>query len=280
MYDEIRYEVEGPMALVTLSRPEAMNAWTDTMAKELRDAVERAEADPEVVAIVITGEGRGFCAGADLRALSSIAAGNRDAVRGAAGSRADAPAAEEPDDFAGTYTYLLATSKPVIAAVNGAVAGMAVALILSCDLRFMADDAVVLTAFSQRGLVAEWGSSWLLPRLVGPANALDMFFSSRKVGGQEAARIGLVNASMPGDQLLDHCRAYVQHLADHCSPSSMAAMKRQVYEQLHRGLGAAEVDSVRLMLGTFTQPDFAEGVDAFLSKRPPQFRRLPVEGSA
>ena len=166
----------------------------------------------------------------------------------------------------------------MIAAINGAVAGMAVPIALGCDLRFMADDAVFLTAFSQRGLIAEWGLSWLLPRLVGPAVALDLLFSSRKVRGEECARLGLVNASMPGDELLGFCRQYVEDLAARCSPTSMAIMKRQVYEQLHGGgaatLGPAELESQQLMVESFGRPDFPEGVQSFLQKRPPKFGRL------
>jgi enoyl-CoA hydratase/carnithine racemase len=155
---------------------------------------------------------------------------------------------------------------------------MAVPFVLCCDLRFMSADAVVLTAFAQRGLIAEWGLSWLLPRLVGPAVALDLLFSSRKVGGEEAARLGLVNACLPADELLTHCIEYVQGLAERCSPASLSIMKRQVYEQLHAGLGRAERDSQRLMVESFGRPDFAEGVSSFLEKRAPAFGRLPGQG--
>jgi enoyl-CoA hydratase/carnithine racemase len=286
-YEQIRYEVTDPVGLITLDRPEAMNAWTDQMAGDVRAAVEAAEADPAVVAIVVTGAGRGFCAGADMKLLSSIAGGDGDGPGRAeaarlAGASADQPAAptggSAGGDFDGAFTYLLATTKPIIAAINGPVAGMAVPFVLCCDLRFMSADAVVLTAFAQRGLIAEWGLSWLLPRLVGPAVALDLLFSSRKVGGEEAARIGLVNACLPADELLPHCMEYVQHLAQACSPASLAIMKRQVYEQLHVGLGRAERDSQRLMVESFGRPDFAEGVSSFLEKRPPAFGRLPREG--
>jgi enoyl-CoA hydratase/carnithine racemase len=133
---------------------------------------------------------------------------------------------------------------------------------------------VLLTAFAQRGLIAEWGLSWLLPRLVGSAAALDLLLSSRKVKGPEAAAMGLVNASMPGDQLLDHCRAYVRDIAERCSPTSLAIMKRQVYEQLHAGLGPAEKEAQRLMVESFGRPDFKEGVQSSLEKRPPSFERL------
>jgi enoyl-CoA hydratase/carnithine racemase len=272
-YTEIRYEVEDPVATITLDRPEALNAWTMRMAAEVRHAVARAEADPAVVGIVITGAGRAFCAGADMHMLSGIA--------DSGGTQQELPAElavppdpDRPADLDGEYTYLLACPKPVIAAINGAVAGMAVPIALCCDIRFMAEDAVLLTAFAQRGLIAEWGLSWLLPRLVGPGVALDLLFSSRKVSGTEAAQLGLVNAALPGDELPGHARRYIEDIAERCSPTSLAIMKRQVYSQLMAGLGEAERESRRLMLESFGRPDFAEGVQSFLQKRPPRFGRL------
>ena len=265
-YDQILFDIDDPVATITLNRPEALNAWTQTMAEEVRDAVGAAERDPAVVGIVVTGAGRGFCAGADMNDLSALS--------GADSSAADAPTrpprVEAPgdpswgDDLRGTYTYMMSVPKPVIAAINGPVAGMGVPIVLACDLRFMNAETVLTTSFAQRGLVAEWGLSWLLARLVGPAHALDLLFSARRVRGDEAARIGLVNRALPADEVLPAAQEYVRQLARSSSPSSMAVMKRQVYTELHAGLGAAERRAIELMAESFTRPDFAEGVKSYL----------------
>lgn len=277
-YEEIIYEVDDPVATITLNRPQALNAWTDRMGLEVRHAVAAAEKDPRVVGIVITGAGRGFCAGADMNRLSAVSAGTY------AAEPLPDDLASEPGDpsfgddlHLGTHTYLLSVPKPVVAAINGPVAGMAVPIVLACDLRFMAEDAVLVTAFAQRGLVAEWGISWLLPHLVGPAVALDLLFSSRKVTGVEAAALRLVNAALPRDQVLAHAKQYVRDLAVTSSPASMAIMKRQVYQQLHAGLHEAEREARQLMLESFGRPDFREGVSSFVERRPPSFKRLARE---
>jgi enoyl-CoA hydratase/carnithine racemase len=233
VYDEILYEVDDPVATITLNRPDSLNAWTNRMGTEVRHAIATAEADPAVVGIVITGAGRAFCAGADMKTLTSITEGGT--LEPDDGDLAPAPTeAPRPADLDGEYTYLLGCPKPIIAAINGACAGMAVPIALSCDLRFMAEDGVILTAFAQRGLIAEWGLSWLLPRVVGSAHAMDLL----------------------------------------CSPTSISIMKRQVYGQLHAGLGPAELESRRLMVESFSRADMKEGVQSFLEKRPPSFERL------
>jgi enoyl-CoA hydratase/carnithine racemase len=281
VYEEILYEVDDPVATITLNRPSTLNAWTDRMGFEVRHAVARAERDPAVVGIVITGAGRGFCSGADMSRLAAVSAGDlsTESTAGQLASEPGDPAFGE-DLHDGAHTYLLSVPKPVVAAINGPVAGMAVPIVLACDLRFMAQDAVLITAFAQRGLVAEWGIGWLLPRLVGTGAALDLLFSSRKVTGTEAAALGLVNAALPAGEVLGHAQQYVRNLAATSSPASMAIMKRQVYQQLHAGLLGAEREARELMLESFGRPDFREGVRSFTERRPPRFDRLPAAPSS
>jgi enoyl-CoA hydratase/carnithine racemase len=279
-YEHILFEIEDPVAIITLNRPEQLNAWTQTMANEVRDAIGRAEADPHVVGIVLTGAGKGFCAGADMKGLAAASGadggGGRSGAPDVVNPTKEAPAPGDPsvgDDLRGTYTYFMSVPKPIIAAINGAVAGMGVPIVLGCDLRFMNENAVITTSFSQRGLVAEWGLSWLLTRIVGPSNALDLLYTSRKVKGEEAARIGLVNRSLPGEDVLPAAIDYIRDLAIGSSPASMAAMKRQVYRDLNQNLGPAQDEALELMKASFTRPDFAEGVKSFLERRPPEFPR-------
>jgi enoyl-CoA hydratase/carnithine racemase len=280
-YDEVIYEVDDPVATITLNRPDVLNAFTTRMGEELRLAVGEAERDPRVVGIILTGAGRGFCAGADMNMLSGISAGGSDSnaadsARGSDSAAIDTGDASWGDDLRGTYTYLMSVPKPIIAAINGPIAGMAVPIALACDLRFMANEAILTIAFSQRGLIAEWGVSWLLPRLVGSGMALDLLFSSRKINGVDCERIGLVNRAVDGD-VVKPAREYIEDLAARCSPSSLAVMKRQVYQQLHKGLGPAELEAQALMVESFGRPDFGEGVKSFLEKRPPNFQRLPKD---
>jgi len=274
MYEQIRYEVSDPVATITLSRPRVLNAWTQRMAAEVKHALAAAEVDPAVVAIVITGAGRGFCSGADLHALQAISEGAETAPKIPPELEADPGDPTVGEDFRGTFTYLLSIRKPIIAALNGPVAGMALPIICCCDLRIASERASFVSAFSQRGLIAEWGSAWLLPRLIGPSAALDLLLSSRRVGADEALRLGLVNRVVPHEALLDAARSYVEDLAANCSPTSLRIMKRQVYQQLSRELGPSEREAIELMRESFEQPDFKEGVNAFLEKRAPGFARV------
>ena len=272
-YKQILYDVSDPVATITLNRPKSLNAWTNRMGAEVQHAVAQAEADKSVVVIVITGAGRGFCAGADLKGLDALSSGERDNSRDA-GLDSTPGDPEMSDSFHGTYTYLASVRKPIIAAINGPCAGMAIPISLFCDMRFASDRATFTTAFSRRGLIAEWGVSWILPRLVGPAHAMDLLFSARKFDAAEAARIGLVNRVLPHDELLPFVREYAEDLAANASPSSVRVMKRQIYEHMTESLGDAHADAVRLMVESFDRPDFREGVQSFLQKRPPKFDRV------
>lgn len=269
-YQAITYEVDDPVALITLNRPEALNAWVPRMDHEIRDAISKAEADPAVVGIVITGAGRGFCAGADMQGLGELA----DREPGAAGDDAASPEPAAEGDFAGRFTYMLASPKPIIAAVNGPVAGMGYPFAMAADIRVGTPKSLFVTAFAHRGLIAEWGLSWLLPKAIGPSAALDLLFTSRRVDGEEAHRLGLLNHLVAEEELVTFCREYVEQLAAKGSPASYAIMKRQIYEHQHRGLGPAEAEAERLMRESFNRPDFGEGVRSFVEKRPPEFPRI------
>ena len=274
MYQDLLYRVEDPIATISFNRPDRLNAMTNRMTDELKHAVAQAEADERVVAIVLTGEGRGFCAGADLQGLKAIGEG-KGFGEGADLAASPGDASMGPN-FQGPYAYLFSVRKPVIAAVNGPCAGLGFAVMCFADLRFASDRAIFSTAFSRRGLIAEWGIGWTLPRLVGPAVALDLLFSARRCDAAEAERIGLVNRTLPHDELLPFVRAYAQELADNVSPTSLAIMKRQIYTRLEAELGVSLDESIRLMTESFRRPDFPEGVNSYLEKRQPKFARIKI----
>jgi len=263
MSEVVTKSVEAGVALLTLNRPERLNAWTPELGSTYFDLLEECAADPEIRAIVVTGEGRGFCAGADMQDLQALGSGDIDGAE----RRAD----ERPQTFPTTIP------KPIVAAVNGPVAGIGLVLALMCDMRFIAEEAKVTTAFARRGLVAEYGMAWILPRLVGPAAAMDLLFSGRVILGSDAAELGLANRAVPADQVLDEALAYARELATFSSPASMAAMKKQVYADLERGLSAASDEANELMLESFQRPDFVEGVESFVEKREPNFPPVTSE---
>ncbi|MDO8362886.1 MAG: enoyl-CoA hydratase [Actinomycetota bacterium] len=256
---------EPGVAVLTLNRPDRLNAWTGVLGDRYFGLLDECAADPSVKVIVVTGAGKGFCAGADMNELQALGASK-------GGGGAAAAAGNRPQ-----YTTTL-IPKPVIAAINGACAGMGLAQALMCDMRFAAAGAKLTTSFSQRGLIAEWGLSWVLPRLVGTARAFDLLLSGRVVLVEEAAQMGLVNAVVPPEELLPYTIAYAAELAAKASPTSMAVMKRQVYADWDKGLIPAHDDAVELMKQSMRRPDFVEGVSSYLEKRPPAF--TPVDPSA
>lgn len=275
MYSEILYDVRDAVATIKFNRPDRLNAFTNQMGDELKHAVAEAESDDSVVVIVLTGEGRGFCAGADLKGLEGISSGDADAMGGGDQALAAAkPGDPEMKGFHGPYAYMMAVRKPIIAAINGPMAGLGFAIALFADIRFASDKAVFTTAFSQRGLIAEWGIGWTLPRLIGPAHALDLLFSARKFDAAEAERLGVVNRTLPHDELMPYVTSYAKALAEQCSPASMAVMKRQVWQNMEAELDPTLRESVELMGESFLRPDFKEGVASFLAKRPPKFARI------
>ena len=265
-YEHILFDVAEGIATITLNRPERLNAWTGRMAQEVRAAMEAADRDPAVKVIILTGAGRGFCSGADMNDLTNISAA------GGVESRPFTPfdPAAKPD-YQHPQTWFASVSKPIIAAINGPCAGMGLCISLFCDLRFVADGAVFVTAFSRRGLIAEHGTSWMLTRLVGHSRAMDLLLSSRRVGADEAFRIGLADRVAPGDELMDEARAYARELAAAVSPRSMAVIKRQLWNGLVQDLKEAMVDADREMAESLKSDDFKEGVAHFVEKRPARF---------
>ena len=265
----VRYQVTDRVATVTLDRPHRLNAWTGRMHTEYRWCLARAEADPEVRVIVVTGAGRGFCAGADATALErNVEAGGYD--DGVREPLATPGYGVRPEfDHAFAFHYGMAT--PVIAAVNGTAAGVGLVLACFCDLRFAAAGAKLTTAAPRLGLPAEFGLSWVLPRLVGLGHAADLLLSSRVVLAEEAATIGLVNRVLPPDELLDHTYAYARALAGEVSPASLRETKRQLYADQHDDVGTAVERSVALTDAMMGSPDYAEGVRAWRERRPPDF---------
>lgn len=265
----ILYEVADRIATLTLNRPHRLNAWTGRMHTEYRHVLAQAETDPAVRVVVVTGAGRGFCAGADSAALEGhIEKGGYDSgIREALAN----PGYGVRPEFDQNFAFHFGMTKPVIAAINGPAAGVGLVLACYADLRFAAAGAKLTTAHGKIGLPAEYGLSWLLPRIIGLTHANDMLLSSRVVLAEEAAAMGLVNAVLPAEELLPHTYAYARNLASAVSPSSMRETKRQIYTDLHRDVGGAVVESEALLNRMTTEPDYREGVRALVEKRPPAF---------
>lgn len=257
MGDLVLASIERGVLTLTFNRPDRLNAWTDEMGREYFDQLAAAERNPEVRVVVVTGAGKGFCAGADFRTLTSIQDGSY---------------AGEPDPRPNTFPTTI--RKPIIAAVNGACAGLGMVHALVCDLVFTAAEAKWTTAFARRGLIAEYGISWILPRLAGQAKAMDLLLSGRTFTGAEACELGLATRAVPAERLLEETLAYAHELATYSSPASMAVMKRQIWGDWQQSLEASESAAVRLMVDSFGRPDFTEGVASFVERRAPDFPPL------
>jgi len=254
MADTVLYSQDGPIATLTLNRPDRLNAWTPDMGSLYFDLLDRAAADPDVRVIVVTGEGRAFCAGADMEVLRAIGAGE-----------------EERSRDVRRQTYTLQIPKPVIAMINGPVAGIGLIMALMCDIRFAASGAKMTTAFARRGLIAEHGVSWLLPRLLGPARALDLLLSGRTLLSDEAFELGLVNRVLPSEDLRETTYAYARDMAENCSPRSLSVIKHEVWSHLDKDLPEVLVEAADLMVQSMQHEDFREGVASYMEKRPPRF---------
>jgi enoyl-CoA hydratase/carnithine racemase len=272
-YETVLYDVTERICTITLNRPDRLNAWTRQMHLDLKDAMQKAGADPEVRAIILTGAGRGFCAGADMGGLQAIQAGAAVATNTdrSAKTQPDLPVGSTLAEFRMTYSYFPAIPKFIIAAINGPAAGLGFVIPLYADLRFAAESAVFTTAFAQRGLIAEHGVSWLLPRLIGLTAALDLLCSARKFRAPEALSHGLVSRVIADDKLMAETRAYARLLADTVSPRSVAVMKRQLWEAQFQTLSEATVQANHEMELSFATEDFKEGVAHYLEKRAARF---------
>ena len=255
--DPVIAEQRGPVLLLTLNRPERMNAWNSDLEQRYFSKLEEAERDPEIRAVVLTGAGRAFCAGADLDDLKAISSNG-----------VPQPSPRMPRAFP------LSLRMPMVAAINGAAVGLGLVEALYCDVRFASSSARLSTAFARRGLIAEYGISWILPRLIGQGNASDLLLSGRQVTGQEALAMGLVNRVVEPDLLVDEAVSYAQDLATLSSPTSLAIIKEQIARDQSTTLQEALTAAEALMLESLRSPDVHEGVTSFLEKRPPAFPAL------
>lgn len=280
-YEQIVYEVQDRIATVTLNRPERLNAWTPVMEREVRAAMTEATADDAVRVIILTGAGRGFCSGADMSGLnqaSQSTAKSSSLTTRLAAMRAEAYASgpipgglELPQAFSYRHAYFPTVPKPIIAALNGATAGVGLIVALYADVRFASQAAVFTTAFARRGLVAEHGIDWILPRIVGLPNAIDLLLSARKITAEEALQMGLVNKVFARESFMSEVRAYALELATMVSPRSMRVMKQQLFRAQNLDFGTALHASIPDVVESLGSEDFKEGVAHFVEQRTPNF---------
>jgi enoyl-CoA hydratase/carnithine racemase len=280
-YQQILLEIRDGVGTITLNRPDKLNAWTAQMANEVHNAIGQLGRDKNSRCIVITGAGRGFCAGADMQGLQDTAgAGENSGAASSPNANTSGPSPGEAlgpdlgDHYPGRFGYFYTCPKPIIAAINGPCAGIGLIMALYADLRYVDASAKLTTAFAARGLVAEHGIAWLLPRLIGEAKALDLLFTSRKFTGAEAAEMGLANQALNGETLMPHVMSVANTLAHDVSPRSVAVMKRQVRAAYHQSFSESLAVADAEMHKSFRTFDFKEGVQSFVQKRAPRFEDL------
>lgn len=267
-YKDIIYQVKDRIATITMNRPDQLNAWTPIMGAELKLAMAEASEDSNVRVIVLTGAGRGFCSGADMSLLQNTGSGQ-------GGESFEKPAETNykfaTENMEGEHSYFYGVPKPIIGAINGPAAGLGLVIALYCDVRLASTKSKYLTAFAQRGLIAEHGISWTLPKLIGLPNALDLLLSSRKIGAQEALQMGLVNRVIEDESFAEEVQKYAVHMATNVSPISLGVMKRELYQAQFQTLSEAGKIADADMAKSFITEDFKEGVAHYVEKRAPNF---------
>jgi enoyl-CoA hydratase/carnithine racemase len=269
----IAYDVEDRVATITLDRADRLNAFTGTMLHELVAAFDAADADDEVRAVIVTGRGRAFCAGADLSAgADTFDPAVQDDFDAATSADEDAETDVRRDGGGIVALRIFDSLKPVIGAINGAAVGVGVTMTLPMDVRLAADGARFGFVFARRGLIAEAASSWFLPRVVGISRALEWTATGRMIGAHEALQGGLVRSVHPADGLLDAARTIAREIADNAAPVSVAVNRQLMWRMLgaNHPMEAHRLDS-RLIAARGASADAREGVTAFLEKRPARF---------
>ena len=276
-YEQIIYEVDGPAATITMNRPDTLNAMTSRLQAELRHALDASERNEDIIGTVLTGAGRGFCSGVDMNDLGAMSAAGKTIGKSYEHLAADPGNPDKDPNYMFSPPYLLGLRKPIIAAVNGACAGLGFSYATFCDMRFVDRNAKFVSSFAPRGLIAEHGTSWMLPRIVGPSHALDIFWSSRRVEGEEAYRMGYANRLCEPGESVKEAQDYLKMIAGTSAPISIMMMKKQVYKHLMRDLGESMVEDNQWMSDSLTKDDFKEGVASFVERRSPNFVRVKVD---
>ncbi|MGY8851843.1 MAG: enoyl-CoA hydratase-related protein [Pseudomonadales bacterium] len=275
-YEEILYEVTDKVATLTINRPDKLNALTDLTQAEIRHALAQSERNENVIGTVLTGAGRGFCSGVDMNALSGMSDAGKRLGNTYEHLKANPGNPDNDPNYKSSPSYFLGLRKPLIAAINGAAAGLGFSYATFCDMRFMDRNAKIVTSFAPRGLIAEHGTCWMLPKIVGPSNALDMNWSSRKIEGEEAYRMGYANRLCETGECVLQAQNYLREIAGTSAPMSIMMMKRQIYKHLSKELGEAMGESTMWMDESLARDDFKEGVASFVERRAANFQKIEV----